>query len=414
MRVVILGAGLMGVTSAWYLAEAGHEVTVIDRREGVARETSFANAGLVAPGHVYSWASPRAPKMLLRSLWRSDTALRFRLRLDPRLWAWGLRFLANCTAERNRANTLVKLRLCMYSRDALVALRQQTGIAYDEISAGNLYLYRDRAHYETGLANMRLLIDNGLPLEALDIDGIVAREPKLAHAKDKLAGAIVSPTDESGDAYLFTSRLAELCAARGVKFQFNTTIAGIERDGDRMTGVATSGGRVVGDRYVLALGSFSPLVSRGLGLPIYPVKGYSVTIPTEGFDGAPTTGGVDEGNLVAFCPMGNRLRLTATADFAGYSTDYEASDFAVMLRSARELFPNAGAWDKPSYGACLRPMTPEGAPIIGPSKLSNLWLNTGQGHMGWTMACGSSRLLTDLMTGRKPDLDPADYSAARY
>jgi D-amino-acid dehydrogenase len=416
MKVAILGGGVIGVTTAWYLANDGHEVTVIERRDGVARETSFANAGLIAPGHAYAWASPRAPMILLKSLFREDTALRFRLRADPRMWAWSLRFLANCTAARNRANTIVKVKLCNYSRAALIALRQETGIAYDEIARGALYLYRDPQHLQTGLANMSVLNDHGLGLRALDADAVVSMEPALAPAKSRLAGAIYAPNDESGDAFVFTEKLAQMCVRQGVVFQFDTNIAGIFANGDRIDGVVTDRGRVTADSYVLALGSYSPLAAGGLGLklPVYPVKGYSVTVPTDGFDGAPTIGGVDEGYLVAYARMGNRLRLTATADFAGYDTDYETKHFAVMLRVARELFPQGGAYDRPNYWACLRPMTPDGPPIIGGSRYRNLWINTGHGHMGWTMACGAGRIVADLIAARKPEIDIGGFSPARY
>ena len=416
MKIIVMGGGLMGVTTAWYLAQAGHEVTVIDRRDGVARETSFANAGMIAPGHSYSWASPRAPMLLLKSLFRADTALRFRLKADPRLWAWSLRFLANCTAARNRANTLVKVKLNIYSREALIALRRETGITYDETAKGALYLYRDKQHLETGLVNMAMLNEQGIGLTALDPEGIATLEPALAHFKGRLAGAIYAPQDESGDAFVFTEKLAELCRARGVTFQFNTTVTGIATEGDRIAGVITERGRLSAGGYVLALGSYSPLVARGLDvkMPVYPIKGYSVTIPTAGFEGAPTIPGVDEGNLIAFCRMGDKLRLTATADFAGYDTGYEAKDFAPMLRVARELFPNAGAFDRPSHWACLRPMTPDGPPIIGGTRYQNLWINTGQGHMGWTMACGSGRIIADLIGGKKPDIDIGGFSPDRY
>ena len=218
MKIIVMGGGLMGVTTAWYLAQAGHEVTVIDRRDGVARETSFANAGMIAPGHSYSWASPRAPMLLLKSLFRADTALRFRLKADPRLWAWSLRFLANCTAERNRHNTVVKLKLCLYSLGLLDTLRRDTGLAYhEETNKGCLFLFRDPQHYQTGVANMAVLNDHGAGVRAISMDACVEMEPALAHMKDKLAGALHSPKDQSGDALVFTERLAEMCRARGVR-----------------------------------------------------------------------------------------------------------------------------------------------------------------------------------------------------
>jgi D-amino-acid dehydrogenase len=416
MRIIVLGSGVIGVVTAYYLATEGHEVVVVDRSKAVGQETSFANAGLIAPAHVYAWASPRAPMILLKSLFREDTALRYRLKADPRMWAWSLRFLANCTASRNRANTLRKLSLCLYSQKMLDELRREADLEFDRIAAGLLYLYRDPAHFQAGIANMAMLNDNGLPLQAVDPDRIVELEPQLAHAKAKIAGAIYAPTDESGDCLKFTERVAVAAAGRGVVFMFDHAIERIESSGDRITGVVTDKGRIDGDAYVLSLGSYSPILARGLGLklPVYPVKGYSVTLPIEDHKGAPRIGGVDEANLVAFARLGDRLRLTATADFAGYDTSYDAGHFAGMLRVARDLFPDAAAYDKPSYWACLRPMTPDGPPIIGRCRLTNLYLNTGQGHMGWTMAAGCGRIVADIIAGRRPALDIAGLTIDRY
>ncbi|HEY7690401.1 MAG TPA: D-amino acid dehydrogenase [Dongiaceae bacterium] len=417
MKIVVLGAGVVGVATAWYLSQDGHEVTVVDRRDGVARETSFANAGLISPGHAYAWASPRAPWILLQSLYRKDTALRYRLRADPRMWSWSLRFLANCTAERNRANTIVKLKLCLYSLGLLDRLRRDTGLAYsEETTRGCLFLFRDEAHYRTGVANMGVLNDHGAGVRAISLDAAMAMEPALAHMRDKLAGVLHSPKDQSGDALIFSERLAEMCRQRGVTFELGRTIRSIETHGNHLIGLVTDKGPVSGDRYVLALGSDSPLLARPIGVkvPIYPVKGYSLTIPIEGHAGAPTMGGVDEGNLIAFSRLGDKLRLTATADFAGYDTAHQPEDFAKMLRVARELFPNAAAYDRPAYWACLRPMTPDGPPIMSGTRYRNLWINSGHGHMGWTMACGAGRIAADLATDKSPDIDVSGFSLGRY
>jgi len=416
MRVVVLGAGVVGVATAWYLAGDGHEVVVVDRQAAVGRETSFANAGLIAPGHVYAWASPRAPMMLLRSLWQEDTALRFRLKADPRMWAWSLRFLANCTAARNRANTLRKLSLCLYSQKLLGELAQSAGLEFDHIAAGLLYLYREPAHFAAGVANMAMLRDNGLPLEAVDPDRIVELEPQLAGAKDRFAGAIYAASDESGDCFRFTEGLAAAAARKGVQFHLGDPIRRLEKSGDRIQAVVTEQGRLQGDAYVLALGSYSPILARplGLDLPIYPVKGYSLTLPLDGRTGAPRLGGVDEANLVAYVRLGDKLRLTATADFAGYDTTADPRHFQGMLRVARELFPDAADYAKPSYWACLRPMTPDGPPILGRTAIANLHLNTGQGHMGWTMAAGCARIVADIVGGRRPALDIAGLTLDRY
>ncbi|MDQ7247419.1 D-amino acid dehydrogenase [Dongia sedimenti] len=416
MHVVVLGAGLLGVTTAHYLAREGHQVTVIDRQKEPARETSFANAGLLTPGHAYAWASPRAPMILLRSLWRTDTALRWRLKLDPGMWAWGLKFLANCTAARNRENTVIKVRLCSYSLAETAAVTAETGITWDRSQSGALYLYRDPDHFRAGRANFKLLADEGVEARTLEREELATFEPSLAAVKDRFAGAIHTPHDESGDARKFTTALADSCRERGVTFKFGATITRIERSGDRVTAVESDRGRVQGDAYVLALGSYSPLLTKPLGftMPIYPVKGYSVTLPIADREAAPAHFGVDEANLVAFARLGDRLRLTATADFAGYDTSFQPRDFVHMLNVARELFPRAAAFDRPEYWACLRPMTPDGPPIMGPSPLVNLWLNTGHGHIGWTMACGSSRIVVDRMLGRKPEIDDAPFRLSRY
>jgi D-amino-acid dehydrogenase len=407
-KAVILGAGLMGVTTAWALAREGHGVTVIDRQSGPAQETSFANAGLIAPGHALSWANPHAPKLLLRSLFRDDGALRLRPRADPRLWAWCLGFLRNCGAERSTLNTARKLKLCVYSQQALQALIAETGIAYDAARKGLLYVYRDPAALARGIADTKVLRDGGQRMQVLGPADIVRIEPAFAPGAAKLAGGLYCPDDESGDAHLFTVALAEKCRAQGVTFRFGATIKGFDATADLIERVLTDRGAEAGEVFVLALGSHSPLLGRPLGLrlPLYPVKGYSLTVPARG-TATPEVGGVDETNLVAWCRMGERLRLTATAEFSGYSTAHHPADFRAMLAAARELFPDGGEWERPSYWACLRPMTPSGLPIFGRFRHRNLWLNTGHGHLGWTMAYGSARITADLIAGRRPAIDLA-------
>lgn len=354
--------------------------------------------------------------ILLKSLWRDDTALRFHLRTDPRMWAWSLRFLANCTTERSRLYTAIKLRLCLYSQRVLRETAQEAGIAYDGVDRGLLYLYRDKEHLAQGVANMALLRDNGAKLEAADPDRCVEIEPALASARSKLAGGIFAPEDASGDSRKFAQGLAARCRELGVAFELGTTITALRGDRQRVRDVLTDRGSIAGDHYVLALGSYSPLLARELGLrlPIYPVKGYSVTLPTADGAGVPLVGGVDEANLVAYCRMGDRLRLTATADFAGYDTGHQPADFAGMLRVARDLFPAGGDYGKPAYWSCLRPMTPDGPPILGGSPVQNLTLNTGHGHMGWTMSCGSARIVADLINGRAPEIDITGMTVDRY
>lgn len=416
MKIVVLGAGLLGVTSAYYLAKEGHEVIVIDRRPEPARETSFANAGLVTPGHASSWASPRAPMILLKSLWRNDTSLRYRLRLDPRMWLWSLQFLRNCTTARNRAATKTKIKLCLYSQAETLRIGREEGLEWDRTAKGAIYLYNDPAAFRAGKESMRFLADQGIVVNVLDPDQLVALEPALASTKGRLAGGMHTPGDESGDARKFTLGLAERAKALGVTFRLGESIERIATQGKRVTEIVTDKGIVTADQFVLALGSYAPLLTRKIGfnLPIFPVKGYSVTLPIADPAEAPVIGGVHEEHLVAFSRLGDRLRLTATADFAGYDTEFEPANFAHMLRVARELFPKAALYDRPDYWACLRPMTPDGPPIMGPSPISNLWLNAGHGHMGWTMACGSSRILVDQMLGRKPEIDETPFHYTRY
>ncbi|MGH6942843.1 MAG: D-amino acid dehydrogenase [Geminicoccaceae bacterium] len=406
MHVLIMGAGVAGVTAAWQLLEDGHEVTVVERQAEAACETSFANAGLIAPGHAFAWASPRAPGILMRSLFKDDQPLRFRLRADPAMWRWSWRFLKECTAERARENTLRKHRLCLYAQNALEQVAAATGIAYDAAPGGLLYLYRSQESFERGIANMRLLAEDGQAQEVIDRDRAAELDPALAATKDKIAGGVFCPTDGSGDACAFTRALAARCAERGARLLYGTRVTGIATANGRIKKLATDRGDLSADLYVLALGSYSSKFERQLGerVPVYPVKGYSVTIPVDGANNPPTRGGVDEDNLFAYVRMGERVRLTAVAEFAGYDTTHRPADFATMLRAAKDLFPNAGDYARPQYWACLRPMTPKGAPILGQGRLANLYYNTGHGHMGWTMACGTARITADLIAGRKPDL----------
>jgi len=408
MRAIVLGAGVVGVTAAYELAKDGHEVTVIDRLGEPAAGTSFANAGLIAPGHAYSWASPRAPGILWRSLFDSSQALRFRPNLDPRLWAWTWKFLRNCTAERARLNTKRKVRLCIYSQGELRRVASETGVAYDGLEGGLLYLYRSPQSFARGAGNTRILAEEGLELRAVDRDEMARIDPALAPVKEQFAGAVFCPSDASGDARVFTRALARHCAERlGVTFKFGTEITGFETDGDRVTGLATRSGTVAGDEFVMCLGVFSPFLARSLGvsLPIYPVKGYSVTLPLDGHSNPPGIGGVDEDNLVAYARFGDRIRATATAEFAGYDTSHRPSDFAYMLGVMRRLFPDGANYERPSYWAGLRPMTPEGTPILGRGRYRNMMFNTGHGHMGWTMSAGAARITADLVSGRKPAID---------
>jgi D-amino-acid dehydrogenase len=392
MRIAVLGAGVIGVATAWYLSRAGHEVTVVDRRSGPAEETSFGNAGLLSPGHAQSWASPRAPAMLLRSLVDSSVPVRLRLSVlftDPRLWGWGLRFLANCTQARARENTRFKTGLILGSLDAMEELLAETGIEFHRREGGILYLHRDARTLNAAAAAMRAYADLGLESRVLDAASCVEMDPALRPIRNRLAGAILCPRDQSGDCNAFTRALAERCAAAGVTFRFGTAIRRLGAEGDRVVRLETDAGDIAADGYVLSLGSYSPLVARGLGLrlPVYPLKGYSLTLPAR--EGAPVVSAVDEAHHIAWSRFGDRLRVTSYAELAGHDGAVYSARIGAMVARMRETFPDAADWNETGAWSGLRPMTPDGHPLVGPTRYRNLWLNTGHGSLGWSMACGS-------------------------
>lgn len=407
MKILVLGGGVIGVTTAWFLSRDGHDVTIIDREAAVADGTSFANAGLLSPGHAFSWARPGVPMTLLRSFWRDDTGLRLRLRLDPDMWSWGLKFLAQCTHRRARVNSLGKLRISLYSQQVLKDLAADTGVAFDHRHDGILYLHRDAAALERGVAEMALLVEHGVKMEVLDGAGCARVEPALAHLGPELAGAVYCPDDEHGDCNMFTRSLAALAADAGVKFQLGTTIGALDADGGTIARVVTDKGEFTADAYVMALGPQSPLIARRIGvkLPIYPVKGYSMTFPVTPDHQGPTGSGVDKDLLMAWSRLGDRLRLTSTAEIVGYDLSRPPAQYAAMRRAVESLFPGGADYDSAEIWCGLRPLTPEGTPILGRGRHANLWFNTGHGSMGWTMACGSARVTADLIAGRAAEID---------
>ena len=408
MKTLILGAGVVGVTTAYFLAKAGHEVTVVDEKDGVSLEASAGNAGIIAPGHAFAWASPRAPRMLWQSLRGAETAIRLKLGTDPRLYAWGLRFLRECTSERARRNTLIMLRLCQYSQAVMTELVRAEGIEYHAVTRGALYLHRDPRELDAGLKRMALLAEHGQKQEVLDPAALARLDPVFEPVRGKIAGAIHDLGDSSGDSRLFAENLMRRCEqALGVTVKLGTRVTALRAAGDWIEGVATSQGTLTADHYVLTLGVGSPIIARtaGLGLPIYPAKGYSSTFPLHAGGLAPTVPGVDEQWLVGWSRLGDRLRLTSTAEFAGYNWTWTPRNFANILRLARDLFPDAADYDRGEYRACLRPVTPDDRPILGLARHRNLFLNCGHGHMGWTMACGAARIVADLMTGHMPEID---------
>ena len=403
---LVLGAGIVGVTMAYELWKDGHEVTVLDREAGPAEFTSFGNAGMIAPGHAYAWASPASPSILLKSLWRNDQALRLKPSLDPAFLKWMWKFWGQCTSERAALNTQRKVRLCQYSQKVFQRTREDTGVKFDSNGGGILYLFRSAPAFEAANRKADILRAEGADIAVLDLDGIAKADPALADRKDQFAGALHATGDETGDCRLFAQGLTRWLESKGVNFRWRVDITGLDTDGDRISSVRTSAGPFEADIVVLSLGVYSPHLARQLGIdvPIYPVKGYSMTIPIAGRNNAPSIGGIDEESLVAYTPMGDRLRVTATAEFSGYGREHTPADFRHMTSVIKGLFPDGADYARTEYWAGLRPMTPEGTPILGHSPYSNLWMNTGQGHMGWTMSHGASRMVADLIAGRTPDV----------
>ena len=345
--------------------------------------------------------------MLWRSLLGAETAIRVKLTADLRLFTWGLRFLRECTAERARRNTLIKLRLCQYSQAVTHEVARHEEIAYQAVTRGALYLYRDPAELETGVKKMALLAEHGQKQEVLDATGVARLEPAFEPVTHKIAGAIHDLGDSSGDSRIFTEELARVGREKyGLAVRLGTRVMALEADADHVRSVRTTHGPLTADVYVLSLGVAAPMVARTVGvtLPVYPAKGYSSTFPLKGDGQAPTVPGVDEQWLVGWSRLGDRLRLTSTAEFAGYDRSWTMRDFNNILRFARDIFPDAVDWERGEFRACLRPMTPDGPPVLGYGRHRNLLFNAGHGHMGWTMACGTARIVADLLSGRRPAL----------
>nr|WP_157330272.1 D-amino acid dehydrogenase [Bradyrhizobium cajani] len=413
---MILGSGVIGVTSAYYLARAGHEVTVVDRQPEPALETSFANAGEVSPGYSSPWAGPGVPVKAVKWLLMKHGPLVIRPKFDPVMWVWLLKMLRNCTSARYAVNKSRMIPIAEYSRDALRDLRRDIGIQYDERSKGTLQLFRYQAQLDGTAEDIAVLKQYGVPFEVLSREGCTAAEPALAGVKEKFAGGLRLPQDETGDCHMFTQALAKHAEALGVRFMFNTGIDRIVTDGARVGGVVTSAGLLQADAYVLALGSWSSRLAAPLGisLPVYPVKGYSITVPIKDASGAPESTVMDESYKVAITRLGNRIRVGGTAEISGYSSKLYDARRATLDHSLTDLFPRGGDLAKATFWSGLRPMTPDGPPVIGPTQYANLHLNTGHGTLGWTMSCGSGRVLADMLSGRKPEIDVSALTVDRY
>ena len=416
MKVLVLGSGVIGVTSAWYLARAGHEVVVVDRQEGAGRETSFANAGQLSYGYSSPWAGPGVPLKAVKWLLMHHRPFVFWPRPDGAMLSWLARMAANCTEAAYRRNKGRMVRVAEYSRVALAELRGTTGIEFDHRAQGTVQLFRTQKQLDHVGDDTGVLDGYGVPWELLDPAGCIAAEPALARVRERFVGGLRLPQDETGDAFLFTQRLAELAREAGVAFHLGVGIAGIRAEAGRVTAVETDHGDFSADAYVVALGSHTPAALRPLGLrlPVYPIKGYSLTLPVTAEAAAPVSTVMDETYKIAITRLGSRIRVGGTAEIAGFSTSLRVPRRATLEHSVRDLFPDGGDIAAARFWTGLRPMTPDGTPVIGRTPLPNLYTNTGHGTLGWTMACGSGRVLADIVSGRTPEIDVSDLGIARY
>jgi D-amino-acid dehydrogenase len=416
MKVLVLGSGVIGVSSAWHLARAGHEVTVVDRQPAAALETSYGNAGEVSPGYSAPWAGPGVPVKAIKWLLMHHRPLVIRPTLDLNLVRWGLAMLRNCTAARYDINKSRMVRLAEYSRDCLRELRAETGIAYDERMQGTLQLFRTQAQLDGTAADIAILQRYGVRFELLDRAGCIRHEPALSRVSDKFVGGLLLPGDETGDCFKFTQNLAAMAAQRGVTFRYGTRIEALQSAGGRLDGVLTDTGVLTADAYLLALGSYSPMLLAPIGIrvPVYPVKGYSITVPITDASGAPESTVMDETHKVAVTRLGSRIRVGGTAELAGYTLQLHEARRRTLEHVVTDLFPHGGDVARAEFWCGLRPMTPDGTPIVGGTRLPNLFLATGHGTLGWTMAAGTGRVMADLMSGRSPQIDLQGLTVDRY
>ncbi|MBM3408901.1 MAG: D-amino acid dehydrogenase [Betaproteobacteria bacterium] len=421
MKVIVLGAGLLGVTSAYFLRQQGHDVTVVDRQAAAAAETSFANGGQISVSHAEPWANPSAPLKVLKWLGQEDAPLLFRLRADARQWRWGLQFLRECTPARTRRNIEQIVRLGTYSRDTLQQLRRDTGIAYDQRTQGILHFYTSEKEFDAAEAPAAQMRELGCDRRVISADEAVRIEPALANIHPQLAGATYTSEDESGDANRFARELVTLCEAAGVRFLMSHTVTAIREAAGEVDHVEATDGegrfqRLRADAYVLAMGSLSPLLAKPLGLelPIYPAKGYSVTMPVKDPAKAHQVSLTDDEYKLVFSRLGDRLRIAGTAELNGYDRDLNRVRCEAIVRRVEALFPGAGDSERAQFWTGLRPATPSNVPIIGRSKLGKLFLNTGHGTLGWTHACGSGKSIAQIVSGLQPEVDFAFVGLERH
>ncbi|MBR8331959.1 D-amino acid dehydrogenase [Burkholderia ambifaria] len=415
MRVVVLGSGVVGVASAYYLARAGHEVTVIDREAGPALETSFANAGQISPGYAAPWAAPGVPLKAVKWMFEKHAPLAIRLDGTRFQLQWMWQMLRNCTADRYAVNKGRMVRLAEYSRDCLQALRADTGIQYEGRTGGTLQLFRTQQQLDGAAKDIAVLQEANVPFELLSPAELKNAEPALAAVSHKLTGGLRLPGDETGDCQLFTTRLAALAESLGVKFRYNTPIDSLAIAGGRIAGVQCGSETVRADAYVVALGSYSTsFISNLMKIPVYPLKGYSITAPIVNEAAAPVSTVLDETYKIAITRFDQRIRVGGMAEIVGFDKNLRAARRETLEMCVNDLFPGGGDTSKATFWTGLRPMTPDGTPIVGRTPVSNLFLNTGHGTLGWTMSCGSGQLLADLISGKKPAIQADDLSVHRY
>lgn len=415
MRVVILGSGVVGVASAYYLARAGHEVTVIDREAGPALETSFANAGQISPGYAAPWAAPGVPLKAVKWMFEKHAPLAIRLDGTRFQLQWMYQMLRNCTAERYAVNKGRMVRLAEYSRDCLQALRADTGIQYEGRTGGTLQLFRTQQQLDGAAKDIAVLQEANVPFELLSPAELKKAEPALAAVSHKLTGGLRLPGDETGDCQLFTTRLAALAESLGVKFRYNTPIDALAIAGGKIAGVQCGSETVRADAYVVALSSYSTsFISNLMKIPVYPLKGYSITAPIVNEAAAPVSTVLDETYKIAITRFDQRIRVGGMAEIVGFDKKLRAARRETLEMCVNDLFPGGGDTSKATFWTGLRPMTPDGTPIVGRTPVSNLFLNTGHGTLGWTMSCGSGQLLADLISGKMPAIQADDLSVHRY
>ncbi len=416
MHVIVLGSGVIGTTTAYYLARLGAKVTVLDRQPSAAQETSYANAGQVSPGYSTPWAAPGIPLKAIKWLFQKHAPLA--IRLDGSLFQlkWMASMLANCSAERYSVNKERMLRLSEYSRDCLRELRQSSGIHYEERTRGTLQLFRTEAQLEAARRDIAVLEEVGVPYELLDRSRLVTAEPALARSLHKLSGGLRLPNDETGDCQLFTTRLAEMAKALGVEFRFGQTVSGLNTAGGQITGVRVGNEVLTADRYVAAFGSYTRdfLTPLGLDLPVYPLKGYSLTIPMADESAAPVSTVLDETYKIAVTRFDQRIRVGGMAEIAGFDLRLKDARRKTLELVVNDLFPGSGHVAQAEFWTGLRPMTPDGTPVVGATRYGNLYLNTGHGTLGWTMACGSGKLVADLVMGQRPAIRTDGLGLSRY